>query len=86
MQGTEVDYSCSSDESDPPSDITVQVTDQDGNDIAVEVTKPPKMRGNAGFASKLQFKFQVLPTRRSLTCNLSATMLSDRWIGCRRLV
>ena len=57
----EVEYSCTSDESNPASEITVQITDQDGNDIAIEVTKPPKMKGNAGFASAVQFKIQVLP-------------------------
>ena len=66
MPGTEVDYNCTSDESDPASDITVQVTDQDGNDIAVEVTKPTKMKENAGIASALQFKMQVLPQYKSV--------------------
>ena len=59
MLDGEVDYSCT-------SKITVKITDQDGNDIAVEVTKPPKMKGNAGFASAVQFKFQVLPHFRSV--------------------
>ena len=66
MPDGEVEYSCTSDESNPASKITVQITDQDGNDIAIEVTKPPKMKGNAGFASALQFKFQVLPHFKSI--------------------
>ena len=43
MPDSEVDYSCTSDELNPASEITVQISDQDGNDIAIEVTKPPKM-------------------------------------------
>ena len=66
MPDGEADYSCTSDESNPASDITVQVTDQDGNDVAIEVTKPPKMKGNDGFASAMQFKFQVLPHFKSV--------------------
>ena len=66
MEGTEVDYSCTSDESDPASNITVQVTDQDGNIIDVELTKLPKMKGSAGFASALQFKFPVLSHYKSV--------------------
>ena len=57
--GVDVEYSCSSDESNPASDLTVQVTDQDGNEIDIENTKLPKMKGTAGFASLLMFKFQV---------------------------
>ena len=72
MPDFEVDYSCTSDESNPASEITVQITDQDGNDIAIEVTKPPKMKGNAGFASALQFKFQVLPHFRSVLMKCEA--------------
>jgi len=72
MEGTEVDYSCTSDESDPASNITVRVTDQDGNDIAVEVTKLPKMKGNAGVASGLQFKFQVLAQYKSVLMKCQA--------------
>ena len=53
MPDGDVEYSCTSDESNPASEITVQITDQDGNDIAIEVTKQPKMKGNAGFASAL---------------------------------
>merc|ERR1711892_638483 len=66
MPDGEADYSCTSDVSNPASDITVQVTDQDGNDIAIEVTKPPMMKENGGFASALQFKFQVLPHFKSI--------------------
>ena len=60
-------YSCTSDESNPASDITVHVTDQDGNDIEIEVwVDSPKMKGNAGFFSGLSFKFQVLSHYKSV--------------------
>jgi len=66
MPGTDADYSCTSAESDPAADISVHVTDQDGNIIDVELTKLPKMKGSAGFASALQFKFPVLPHYKSV--------------------
>ena len=66
MPGTDAEYSCTSAESDPAADITVQVTDQDGNIIAAELTKLPKMKGSAGFASALQFKFPVLSHYKSV--------------------
>merc|ERR1711892_867536 len=66
MPDGDADDSCTSDVSNPASDITVQVTDQDGNDVAIEVAKPPKMKGNDVFASAMQFKFQVLPHLKSV--------------------
>ena len=80
MPDGEVEYSCTSDESNPASEIMVQITDQDGNDIAIEVTKPPKMKGTAGFASALQFKFQVLPRFRSVLMQCE----SDNGVGQAR--
>jgi len=64
--GDDVEYSCSSDESNPASDLTVQITDQDGNNIDIDMTKFPKMKGNTGFASLLVFKFHVQPTVKSV--------------------
>jgi len=57
--GDDAEYSCTSDESNPASELTVHITDQDGNDIDIEMTKLPKMKVNTGFASKLEFKFRV---------------------------
>jgi len=72
IPGTDADYSCTSAESDPAADISVQVSDQDGNIIAVELTKLPKMKGSAGFASALQFKFPVLSHYKSVLMKCEA--------------
>jgi len=72
MPGTDAEYSCTSAESSPAADIAVQVTDQDGNIIAVEMTKLPKMKGSAGFASTLQFKFPVLSHYKSVLMKCEA--------------
>jgi len=69
---TDATFSCSSAESNPASNITVEVKDQDGNDISLEITKLPKMKGNVGFASAVQFGFHVSPLYSFIIINCTA--------------
>eukprot|EP00092_Neocalanus_flemingeri_P038639 GFUD01042069.1.p1 GENE.GFUD01042069.1~~GFUD01042069.1.p1 ORF type:complete len:990 (-),score=267.58 GFUD01042069.1:133-3102(-) len=55
MAGEYVQYSCSSDEADPAPHMEVVVTDQNGDAIAVNVEKMPKMKGRKGFAARIVF-------------------------------
>ena len=66
IPNTEASSTCTSDESDPTSEMSVEILDQDENDITSEVTKLPNMKGSAGFASAIQFKFHVLPHYKSV--------------------
>jgi len=50
-----VQYSCSSDEADPAPNMEVKITDQDGDEITVDVEKMPKMKGRKGFAARVVF-------------------------------
>jgi len=54
-----VQYSCSSDQSDPPPYIHVTVTDHNGEAVKTEVEKLPLMRGRKGFAAKVRVGIKV---------------------------
>ena len=48
-------YTCISGVSDPASDVSVQVSDQNGDDIAVVVKKMPVKKSRKGFNSSISF-------------------------------
>eukprot|EP00092_Neocalanus_flemingeri_P030516 GFUD01033132.1.p1 GENE.GFUD01033132.1~~GFUD01033132.1.p1 ORF type:complete len:1173 (+),score=394.18 GFUD01033132.1:178-3696(+) len=76
--GDAAEYSCTSDESNPASELAVQITDQDGNEIPIEMTNLPKMKVSTGFASKLEFKFHVETHFKSIFMKCEATNVVGR--------
>ena len=44
--------------SDPAADISVRVTDQDGDDIEAAIKKMPAMRSRKGFTSRISFEIE----------------------------
>eukprot|EP00092_Neocalanus_flemingeri_P040707 GFUD01044319.1.p1 GENE.GFUD01044319.1~~GFUD01044319.1.p1 ORF type:complete len:1150 (+),score=384.42 GFUD01044319.1:158-3607(+) len=76
--GDTAEYSCTSDESNPASELAVQITDQDGNEIPIEMTNLPKMKVSTGFASKLEFKFHVETHFKSIFMKCEATNVVGR--------
>jgi len=56
--GEHVQYTCTSAVSDPASDISIKVTDQDGDDIEAAVKKMPAMRSRKGFTSRISFEIE----------------------------
>jgi len=53
-----VQYTCTSAVSDPAADISVRVTDQDGDDIEAAIKKMPAMRSRKGFTSRISFEIE----------------------------
>ena len=53
--GDHVQYTCISGVSDPASDMSVNVSDQNGDDIAVVVKKMPIKKSRKGFTSSISF-------------------------------
>ena len=53
--GDHVQYTCISGVSDPASDMSVNVSDQNGDDIAVVVKKMPIKKSRKGFTSSINF-------------------------------
>jgi len=56
--GEHVQYTCTSAVSDPASDISIKVTDQDGDTIEAAVKKMPAMRSRKGFTSRNSFEIE----------------------------
>ena len=52
-------FSCFSDESHPPSELHVVITDDKENVLEPIITKHPKMKATHGFASMLEFSFKL---------------------------
>jgi len=57
-----VQYTCTSAVSDPASDMSVRVTDQNGDDIKVAVKKMPVMTSRKGFTSRISFEVDMVDT------------------------
>merc|ERR1719347_1784017 len=55
-----VQYTCTSAVSDPASDMSVRVTDQNGDVIKVAVKKMPVMTSRKGFTSRISFEVDML--------------------------
>merc|ERR1719347_1415039 len=57
-----VQYTCTSAVSDPASDMSVRVTDQNGDDIKVAEKKMPVMTSRKGFTSSISFEVDMVDT------------------------
>merc|ERR1719347_843602 len=57
-----VQYTCTSAVSDPASDMSVRVTDHNGDDIKVAVKKMPVMTSRKGFTSRISFEVDMVDT------------------------